>query len=93
MTVREPEYDDDDVAALLAARRDRAVARNAAGIPLTEARDPENQFAYDAKPVKDWALGAVKAAQDRYFADNKDAKHDPSIGWIVTRRGGTSKQR
>jgi hypothetical protein len=77
----------DDVALLIASRRAANVRRGPHGIPLVEAMDPANQFAFEATgPKKDWALAALKARQDAYYTENPKAKGDPSLVFSVIRR-------
>lgn len=84
VTVREPEFSLEDVAVMVASRRAERVKRGPHGIPLTEAMDPANQFAFEATgPKKDWALAALKAKQDLYYKQNPKAKDDPSLVFSV----------
>ena len=67
VVTRDPEFTPAGVALLLASRR-KAAEPMSHGIPLHEAMDPANQFAFEAqdKPVTDWADKALKDAQDRF---------------------------
>jgi len=87
VVTREPEFTAQDVALLLASRR-KAAEPMSHGIPLDEAMDPANQFAFVAqeKPVVDWADKALKDAQDRFYdARPKDSRNGHRWG-RVTRR-------
>lgn len=61
-----------------------AKPRNSLGIPLDEATDPKNEFAYVARngPLVDFAERVVGAARDRYYENNKD---EPRHGhmWLL----------
>ena len=87
VTVREPEWSPDDVAALAASRREEFARRGAHGFKIPEATDPANngQFEVDI-PSTDFAAAALKRAQDKYFGQYPDAKGDPSLVWNVRRR-------
>lgn len=86
VTIREPEFNTVDVAALLEVRRRRNVRRGPHGYTITEATDPANQFLWEAKPRKDHALKAVVDAQRLYNAANPDADDLKSLIWDVTKR-------
>jgi hypothetical protein len=48
------------------------------GVPMSEATDKENQFAYTATsaPLVDWAARAIGTAQDTYYEKNpKVSRH------------------
>lgn len=82
--VREAEFSAMDVAAMLEARRRQRVKRGAHGYPITEAMDPDNQFAFKAgKPVRDWAMAALHQAQKAWFTEHPDDKGDPSLVFPV----------
>jgi hypothetical protein len=68
VTVREPEYDQGQLALLLASRR-RAAELNEFGIPISEAMDPANQFVYEGQqsPNMDWSVKAARDESDRYY--------------------------
>lgn len=84
MTVREPEWSADDLAALIASRRDERARRGPHGYTMDVALDPDNQFMFDAgKPRRDWALKALQDAQERYFSENESARGDRSLVWDV----------
>ena len=86
VTVREPEFSAwdrrvlaDDVAA-------SKVRRGAHGIPVAEAADPENQFAFEVPPpTMDWAQKALDDAQAAYRKQNPKAPLGALL-WRVTRR-------
>lgn len=87
VTVREAEWSPDDVALLIASRRDERVRRGPHGYTLEEATDPANQFAWDAgKPRKDWIMAAMQKAQELYFTENPSARGDRSLIWEPKRR-------
>lgn len=87
VTTREPEFSPDDVAALIASRRAEQVKRGPHGIPLAEAMDPANQFAFEAVgPAKDWAMDALHRKQELFYKQNPNAKGDPSLVFSVRRR-------
>lgn len=75
VTVREPEFDDHERAMLLASKR-RVVGSH--GIPMDEATDPANQFAFegDQAPIVDYADKAREDAKDRYYKMH-DSKANP----------------
>lgn len=75
-TTTEPEFDDRQVALLLAHRQLEAEL-NSLGIPRSEATNPENQFKYRADgPVFDWAEQALSRAQKAYY-DRYDKPGEP----------------
>lgn len=87
VTVREAEFSREDVAALIASRRAEQVKRGPHGIPLVEAMDPANQFAFEATgPAKDWAMDALHRKQELFYKQNPNAKGDPSLVFSVRRR-------
>jgi hypothetical protein len=86
VVTRESEWSPDDVALALAHMRNEA-DRGAHGIPMSEAMDVANQFAFvgpDA-PLTDWAEKALSEAKDRYYAAYPNAKRHGHI-WRVKRR-------
>lgn len=91
VTVREPEFDDHERAVLIASKR-RVVGPH--GIPLDEATDPANQFAYvgDQVPVVDFAEKAREDARDQYYK-LYDSKTNPVNRnghlWGVKRRSSS----
>lgn len=78
MTTREPEWDAQEVGYLLASRAIQLEPKNSVGIPLTDAMDPANQFAWEqAKlPTMDWALKAHDDARDAYYKANEKASRN-----------------
>lgn len=87
VTVREPEWTADDVAALLASRREEFAKRGAHGYTIAEATDPANQGTFEAGlPSTDFAALALSRAQDSYYRKYPDAKGDPSLVWTVRKR-------
>lgn len=93
VTVREAEFSPEDVAALVESRRAEMVKRGPHGIPLTEAMDPANQFAFEAVgPSKDWAMDALHRKQELFYKQNPNAKGDPSLVFSVRRRAAQPPQ-
>lgn len=87
VTVREPEFSADDLAALIVSRRDSLVRRGPHGHPLSEATDPANQFKYYVEhPIQDWALTAAQRAQDHFYAANPQLKKDSTLIFPVKKR-------
>lgn len=88
VTVREPEWTPDGVGVLLASRHLEHEV-NAYGIPLREAMDPANQFAYEAqeRPEVDWSEKALKDQIDRFYKGRpKDESRNGHRWGRVTRR-------
>lgn len=83
---RESEFSAQDVALLMAHMRNEG-DRGPHGIPMSEAMDPDNQFAFVAAeaPQIDWAEKALGDAKDRYYEQFKDSKRHGHI-WRVRRR-------
>ena len=83
---REPEFTPDDVDLLIAYRAAVDEPRNQYGVPLAEATNPKNQFAYRGRipvgPVIDWAAAEMGKAQDAYYESNKDSKRHGHI-WAL----------
>lgn len=75
LVTREAEFTPAEVAVLLASRRVER-ERGAHGIPMGEATDPANQFAFEGQkgPVTDWAQKSLEDDRDRYYKlhDSKD---------------------
>jgi hypothetical protein len=86
VTIREAEFSPLDVAALLEARRRARVRRGPHGYTVAEATDPDNQFAFVAKPRQDWALRAMNQARAAYEAENPKATDLGSLVWDVQKR-------
>lgn len=90
MTVvtRDPEYTPVDLARLLAARRVEQSTPDH-GIPMAEAMDPANQYAFEAPdmPDVDWAAKVRKDKQDAYYNAWPDANRNGHRWGPVTRRG------
>lgn len=78
ITVREPEWNADEVAYLLASREIEFEPRNSLGIPLREAMDPAHQFDWIAPtiPTMDWQLKAAEDKKDAYYAANENASRN-----------------
>ena len=88
VVTRDPEFTSAGVALLLASRR-KAVEQFSHGIPLAEAMDPANQFAFEAqeKPAVDYADKALKDAQDRFYDARPKGESRNGHRWgRVTRR-------
>lgn len=86
VSVREPEFTAAETAVLLASRR-REFEAGPHGVPMQEATDPANQFAFKGKsgPVVDWAEKARLDAQEAWRKANPDANTHGHI-WAVERR-------
>ena len=82
----DPDFTREDVALLLA---DQALEADMGphGIPMSEATDPANQFAFEgfAAPQTDWAEKARQDAKDRFYEKWKDANRNGHM-WGVRRR-------
>lgn len=96
VTTTEPEFDDRQVALLLAHRQLESEL-NSLGIPRSESTNPENQFKYKAEgPVVDWAENALAAAQKSYY-DKYDRPDNPVNRsghlWSVRLRDGGAGTR
>ena len=86
MTVREPEFNDRDRALILASQAAEDVPRGRHGIPLSEAMDVKNQFAYEAVgPRVDWAQSAINQAEADHEAKRAKGDHR-SVSFTVKRR-------
>ena len=88
VVTRDPEFTREDVALLLASRR-RAAEPMSHGVPLAEAMDPANQFAFEAqkRPTVDYADKALKDAQDAYYKSRpKDESRNGHRWGRVTRK-------
>ena len=86
VTVRESEYNDRDRALIAASWRADQAPRGRHGIPLSEAMDPANQFAYEAVgPREDFAQSAINKAQDA-FEKTRPKEDHRSISFGVRRR-------
>lgn len=90
IAIPEPEWSRDDVAFLVASRlRERELGPH--GIPMSEAMDPANEFAFVGQrlPTVDFAEKARKDAQDAYYKQY-DKKDNPvnrnGHTWSVSRR-------
>ncbi|MEO2134603.1 hypothetical protein [Microbacterium sp.] len=86
VTVREPEYDDRDRALIIASQAAADEPRGRHGIPLSEAMDPKNQFAYEpVGPTVDWAQSAINKAEAEHEAKRAKGDHR-SVSFTVRRR-------
>lgn len=87
VTVREPEWSPDDVAALLASRREQFAPRGSHGILISESTDPALKDAWEVDlPTRDFATALLHASQDTYFKQYPTAKGDSSLLWRVRRK-------
>lgn len=86
VTVREAEFDREDLL-LLRAHQYREDTTGSHGIPMDEATDPANQFAFEASaaPTVDWAEATRAAAIEAYYKQYPDANRAGHL-WGVTRR-------
>lgn len=83
ITVREPEFSEWDVAVLLADLAESKIRKGRHGLPLVDALDPKNQFAYVAKgPVTDWAQRKLNEAEERFKKSNPNADMDSLHFWV-----------
>lgn len=90
VTLREPEFSPWDVAAMLEDRRVAGLRRGPHGLLMSEAMDPENQFAFEAEgPVTDWAQAKLDEARDAYRKKYPDANMS-ALHWAVRRRSTDS---
>lgn len=93
-TTREPEFDRDQLALLLAHQRAEA-DRGSHGQPMSEATNPladpavEGGWRYVAnkKPRMDWAAKAREDAKDAFYAQHPDANRNGHL-WYVRRVDG-----
>lgn len=87
MTVREASWTPDDLASALASRRAAREPRNAFGIPLTEATDPDLQDQWEVPlPKRDIPTAKLRKAQETRKKRYPD--EDPSsLLWNVRRKG------
>ena len=86
---RDPEFTREDVALLLASRRlEQEMGPH--GIPMSEALDPANQFAFEApeKPVIDWAEKTARDASDRYYDGRPKGESRNGHKWGRVKRRG-----
>lgn len=87
MTVRESEFSAWDRSVLFADVAASKVPRGAHGLPLSEAADPDNQFAFEVLPPRmDWAQKALDDAQEAFKKANPKASMS-ALMWKVARRG------
>lgn len=87
VTVTQPRFTARERHLLLASRRVEKVLRGKHGIPLDEAMDPANQFAFEVPvpPPVDWAQRKLNEAQDRWRKDHPDDDIDSRM-WSVRQR-------
>ena len=77
VSITESEWSADDRAFLIASRMaERELGPH--GIPMSEATDPANQFAFDApeKPIVDWAEKTKRDRMDAFYKQH-DKKDNP----------------
>jgi hypothetical protein len=87
VVTRTPEFTREDVALLIASKRmQREVGAH--GIPMSEAMDPANQFAFKGpgKPQVDWAEKALRDDIDAYYKGRPDINRNGHKWGGVTRR-------
>lgn len=76
VTVQEPRFTPGEVALLLASRRAEKEPVGRHGIPVSEATDPANQFAFEAVgPRVDWAQSAINDAEAAFEASSAEGDH------------------
>jgi hypothetical protein len=88
VTVREGEFDADEVAVLLASRRVEQ-DMGSHGVPMSEATDPENagKFVINDRPRVDYVRLAIQAKQDAYYGQYPSAKDEQRAHiWYVKGR-------
>lgn len=87
VTRRESEWSPRDRAEVIALARLEA-EMGPHGIPMSEAMDPANQFAFQVnkRPSMDWAAKALGDAQDAFY--NGEGKDKPRHGhqWRVSKK-------
>ncbi|MBC8726063.1 hypothetical protein F6X37_32365 [Paraburkholderia sp. 31.1] len=72
----EPRFTPGEVAILLASRRAEREPRGRHGIPLAEALDPANQFAYEpVGPNVDWAQSTINEAEAAFEKNRAKGDH------------------
>jgi hypothetical protein len=89
--VREPEFTPEDVALLIASRREENIPRNEYGIPMSEATDPRNN-PYDPRatgwfepiPYADFAKASVETAAEARRRAIPEG--DWPLTWVVEKR-------
>lgn len=89
MSIPEAEWAPEDVALLLASRQHQNEI-GAHGVPMSEATDPANQFAFTAGRVMDWAEKARLDAIDELREKNPKASLNGLIFPVRRRDGGAS---
>lgn len=86
VSVPEPEWTPEDVALLVSSSRlEREVGPH--GIPMSEATDPANQFAFEGHIRTDWAEKAKRDKLDELRKRDKDANLNGYYA-VVSKRGG-----
>lgn len=74
VTVTESRFTPEERALLIASRRAEQVLIGEHGLPLSEAMDDKNQFAYEGTgPRTDWAQKAIDDRVKAYKAQHPDA--------------------
>ncbi len=87
VSVTESRFTTRERSLLLASVRLENAARNGHGILLSEAMDPDNQFAFEGfGPRKDWSEIAAAAHQKAYLAEHPNVD-TTGLRWGVRRRG------
>lgn len=87
--ITESRFTRDDVALLLASRRDEFEPRGSHGHKLAEAIDPAHEFDWSVEPpIIDFAASAIAKAKSDYKAamKNADIEYDESTRLWATKR-------
>lgn len=83
VTVTQPRFTPRERAVLLASRRAEQARRGQHGQLMSEATDPKNQFAYQARgPITDWAQKKLDEAEDAYKKKYPDADMGSLHFWV-----------
>lgn len=91
VTVRESEFSDWDRALLLADHREAHTVRGRHGVPMVDALDTANQFAFEVPPPSvDWAQQKLNQAQERYKTAYPNADMD-SLHWEVRKSSSETR--
>ncbi len=83
VTVTQPRFTPRERALLLASRRVENAPRGRHGQLMSEATDPKNQFAYQARgPITDWAQKKLDEAEDAYKKKYPNADMGSLHFWV-----------
>jgi hypothetical protein len=89
VTVREAEFSSWDLAVLMADRENERIPRGRHGLPIAEATDATNQFAYEVEgPTTDWAQKTLDEFEAEYRRKWPKAPHGALL-YKVRRRDAT----